>query len=153
MRLVGEFTPPADLGFLGSFVTGAAVSPDRTRVALRTYTVAFEWDIAAGADMVTTITTVVPRQTPLDDPQGEAIAYTLDGAAFLTVSDEAGPTALRRYEPASRPTPAAADAAEPKPLPGVGGGRWPVLAAAGAGTVALGAFLVTLYRLLRRRGA
>lgn len=109
---VGEFRPtptgePGDLGRIGELlVTGAAVSPDRTRVALRTYTAAYEWDAPDG-DIVEAITTREPRITPLPgEPQGEAIAYTVDGQSFLTVSDEAGPTTLRRYRPtAPEPTP------------------------------------------------
>ena len=51
--------------------------PDR--VALRTYTAAYEWDVPDG-DVVKAITTATPRITPLpDEPQGESIAYTADG--------------------------------------------------------------------------
>ncbi len=57
-------------------ITGAAVSPDRSRVVLRTYAEAYEWDVTDG-DVVKAITSGVPRVTPLpDEPQGEAIAYT-----------------------------------------------------------------------------
>lgn len=101
---VGEFQPVASgasnsLGELGEvLITGAATAPDRTRIALRTYTTAYEWDLQGG-DVVKAITTGNPRVTPLpDEPFGEAIAYTADGTAFLTVSDEEGPTTLRRYE-------------------------------------------------------
>ena len=86
-------------------VTGAAISPDRTRVALRTYTAAYEWDVPDG-DVVKAITTGTPRLTPLpDEPQGEAIAYTVDGPRFLTLSDEAGPTrcAVRAIDSRSGP--------------------------------------------------
>lgn len=67
-------------------VTGAARSPDGKRVALRTYADAFEWDVPDG-DLVKALTTGTPRVTALADPFGEAIAYSPDGSAFLTVSD------------------------------------------------------------------
>ncbi len=111
MRRVGEFRPtPAgaanSLGAVGeTTVTGAATSPDRRRVALRTYTAAYEWDVTDG-DVVTAITTVLPRRTTLpDEPQGEAISYTVDGQDFLTLSDESGPTTLRRYHPSTELVP------------------------------------------------
>ncbi|MEQ4303175.1 hypothetical protein ABNF97_17600 [Plantactinospora sp. B6F1] len=69
-------------------ITGAARSPDGSRIALRTYADAFEWDVQDD-DLVKTLTTGKPRMTPLADPFGEAIAYTPDGKNFLTVSDVA----------------------------------------------------------------
>ncbi|MDW5323835.1 hypothetical protein [Plantactinospora sp. KLBMP9567] len=69
-------------------ITGAARSPDGSRVALRTYADAFEWDVKDD-DLVKTLTTGKPRMTALADPFGEAVAYTPDGKSFLTVSDVA----------------------------------------------------------------
>lgn len=114
MRRVGEFRPIAagaanSLGAVGeTMITGAATSPDRRRIALRTYTAAYEWDVPDG-DVVKAITTGTPRLTPLPhEPQGEAIAYTVDGQDFLTLSDEPGPTTLHRYHPSHELAPAAA---------------------------------------------
>ncbi|MFF0653862.1 hypothetical protein [Micromonospora tulbaghiae] len=67
-------------------VTGAARSPDGSKVTLRTYADAFEFDVTGG-DIVTALTTGKPRVTPLADPFGEAISYTPDGKSFVTVSD------------------------------------------------------------------
>ncbi|WP_204037585.1 hypothetical protein [Micromonospora qiuiae] len=67
-------------------ITGAARSPDGTRVVLRTYADAFEYDVSNG-DIVAALTTTTPRVTALADPFGEAIAYSTDGKTFLTVSD------------------------------------------------------------------
>ena len=58
-------------------ITGAARSPDGKRIAVRTYADAFEWDVQDG-DLVKTLTTGTPRMTPLEDPFGEAIAYSTD---------------------------------------------------------------------------
>ncbi|MDG4767060.1 hypothetical protein O7632_23605 [Solwaraspora sp. WMMD406] len=83
-------------------VTGAARSLDGTRFAVRTYADAFEWDVPADGDLVTVMTTEEPRITPLTDAFGEAIAYSPDGAQFVTVSDvatleEETPVEILRY--------------------------------------------------------
>jgi hypothetical protein len=122
LRHVGQFNPVAigennPLGPLGEIlVTGAATSPDRHRVVLRTYTAAYEWDVTDD-DPVAAIIGGIPRVTALpDEPQGESIAYTVDGFSFLTVSDESGPTTLRRYErsEATVATPPATPSVAPK---------------------------------------
>ena len=104
LRKVGTFkakqTGTANpLGSAGaSMVTGAAQSPDRKRCVLRTYSDAYEWDVAGG-DVVKAITTGTPRITPLaDEPQGEAIAYTPDGQSLLTLSDQTGAAKLLKYQ-------------------------------------------------------
>jgi hypothetical protein len=75
----GEFKIPKTTthSFLGSGltvpVTGAASAPDGSRVVLRTFSDAFEWDVTNG-DIVGAVTGAkAPRVTPLpDEPQGEA---------------------------------------------------------------------------------
>ncbi|MFU8871341.1 hypothetical protein [Micromonospora sp. SL4-19] len=92
MTKVGEVTIPKTntenkLGAPGRLtVSGASRSPDGTKVVLRTYADAFEYDVAGG-DIVGALTTGKPRVTPLADPFGEAISYTPDGKSFVTVSD------------------------------------------------------------------
>ncbi|GAA2513390.1 hypothetical protein GCM10010201_06300 [Pilimelia columellifera subsp. columellifera] len=78
------------LGMIGRItVTGAASAPDGNRVALRSYADAFEFDVPDG-DLVKALTTGRPRVTPLpDEPWGEAISYSPDGARFVTVSETA----------------------------------------------------------------
>ncbi|MBT8227202.1 MAG: hypothetical protein HKP61_17935 [Dactylosporangium sp.] len=122
LKLVGEFKPPSTdtpspLPVLGrGLITGGATSPDKTRVVLRTYTDAFEWDVPDG-DIVKAITTGTPRVTPLpNEAQGESIAYTADGTAFVTVVDNESPasteTPILRYTPALGAPMAADDAAD-----------------------------------------
>jgi hypothetical protein len=120
---VGRFTPhhtgtANPFGFIGqNTVTGAAVSADRHRVALRTYSDAYEFDVADG-DLVAAISAGSPRITALpDEPQGESIAYTPDGTGFLTVSDAAEPTPLLRWVP-NRPARAAPPGSQPGSSPG-----------------------------------
>jgi len=124
MKRVGEFKPsrtgsPHTLGLIGQLtVTGGANSKDRSKVALRTYSDAYEWDVTDG-DVVKAITTGEPRVTPLtDDEFGESIAYSADGTKFLTVSEtvdqpEDVKPIIREYAPASAPLPSAS--------PGAGG--------------------------------
>jgi hypothetical protein len=128
LERVGEFTPP-DTGAEHAFgrlarlvITGGATSPDGTRVVLRTYTDAFEFDVPDG-DVSAAITDGTPRITPLpDEPLGETITYSPDGETFLTVSEspqdvEYQPVILRYTptEPAPEPTPEE-EAAAPPPV-------------------------------------
>ncbi|SCL48368.1 hypothetical protein [Micromonospora peucetia] len=92
MKQVGEIALPATdtdnrLGAPGRVaITGAARSPDGSRVVLRTYADAFEYDVTGG-NVVAALTSGKPRVTALADPFGEAITYSPDGKTFLTVSD------------------------------------------------------------------
>jgi hypothetical protein len=93
LKKVGEVALPKTetdnpFGAIGRLtVTGAARAPDGSRVVLRTYADAFEYDVTDG-DVVKALTTGEARATPLTNDQfGEAIAYSPDGKTFLTVSD------------------------------------------------------------------
>jgi hypothetical protein len=123
LRRAGDVTVPVTttanpFGFPGRLViTGGAVSPDGRHATLRTYADAFEYDVPAGGDLVRAITDGTPRTVALpDEPQGESIAYSADGAALLTVSEESGkrPVELLRYPLPDRPA-ATASAPEPEP--------------------------------------
>ncbi|MGW3811999.1 hypothetical protein, partial [Micromonospora sp. NPDC005113] len=125
MRKVGDIALPRTetenpLNTFGRVaITGAARSPDGTRVVLRTYADAFEFDVTGG-DIVGALTTGKPRVTPLTDPFGEAISYTTDGKTFLTVSDgqqftEEETVDILSYTPStSTAQPLAEDAGESK---------------------------------------
>jgi hypothetical protein len=111
MRKAGEIALPKTqtenaLNTFGRIaITGASRAPDGSRVVLRTYADAFEFDVTGG-DIVGALTTGKPRVTPLADPFGEAISYTSDGKSFLTVSDAARfaedePLDILSYTPSS----------------------------------------------------
>ena len=114
MSKVGQFSLPRTTTgnpfsvFGRLVVTGGAVAPDGSRVVLRTYADAIEFDVTDG-DVVKAITTGVPRITPLpDEPQGESITYSRDGRLFLTVSETADQPpgtapAILSYPPAVGP--------------------------------------------------
>ncbi|WP_327005705.1 esterase-like activity of phytase family protein [Dactylosporangium sp. NBC_01737] len=93
LKQMGTFTPQETktanpLAFLGwKAITGAASSPDGTRVVIRTYSDAYEFDVQGG-DVIKAITTGKPRITPLpNEARGEAITYSTDGKQYITASD------------------------------------------------------------------
>jgi hypothetical protein len=118
MEKVGEFSPQRTgtsnplLAVGNTPVTGAAKSPDGSKVVLRTYSDAYEFDVPDG-DIVKAITTGTPRITPLpDEPQGESITYSADGKNFVTVSEKpagADSPKLLRYAPYVPPPPGPTD--------------------------------------------
>jgi hypothetical protein len=120
LRQAGSFRPHSNgtanpLGFIGAgLVTGGAVSPDGSHAVVRTYADAYEFDVKNG-DVAAAIATGEPRITPLpDEPQGESIAYSPDGASFYTCSDQPDATPILKYTVAGRPAaPAAATPSRP----------------------------------------
>ncbi|NUS73595.1 MAG: hypothetical protein HOQ05_09355 [Corynebacteriales bacterium] len=106
VTFTGTGTPGGDAVGIGEVaqvtITGGAVSPDGKKVALRTYTDAYEWDVPNG-DIATAITSSEPRRTPLpNEPQGEAITYSADGKNFITTTEGADPPLLQ-WAPAAPP--------------------------------------------------
>lgn len=94
-------------------VTGAALSPNGKKVVIRTYTDAYEWDIAG--TIPATITKGKARHTPMpNESRGEAISYTADGTAFVTAS-ATSPSKLMRWTPAVAAKPSAAAAPTENP--------------------------------------
>jgi hypothetical protein len=74
-------------------VTGGAVSPDGTRIVLRTYTDAYLWRAEDG-DVAGALATGRPVRLPLPPTaQGEAVTFTPDGRSLLT-STEGRPAAV-----------------------------------------------------------
>ncbi|MEV0877248.1 hypothetical protein AB0I85_05355 [Micromonospora echinofusca] len=111
MKKVGEISLPETdtdnrLGAPGRVaITGAARSPDGSRVVVRTYADAFEYDVTDG-NVLAALTGGEPRVTALADPFGEAISYSPDGKTFLTVSDggqldEDAPIDILGYTPST----------------------------------------------------
>ena len=87
-------TPGGPVGVVGQLlVTGGAVSPDGTRVVLRTYTDAYLWRADDG-DVARALASGTPVRFPLPPTrQGEAVAFTPDGRSLLT-STEGRPAAV-----------------------------------------------------------
>ncbi|MFR9775044.1 hypothetical protein ACL02O_03175 [Micromonospora sp. MS34] len=127
MEKVGEVTVPKTntdnkLGAPGRMtITGAARSPDGSKVVLRTYADAFEYDVANG-DIVGALTKGTPKVTPLADVFGEAISYTADGKTFVTVSDvglldATEPVEILSYTPSTTGAEALTNAGADPPKP------------------------------------
>lgn len=104
-RITGTPGGPGIGGLANVLVTAGDISPDGSRVALRTYTDVYEWsvpgdDVAAAFDGEPTVTPL-PEQR-----QGEGLAYTVDGEAVLVSTEGAGSAVdrvpLRRDEDAPR---------------------------------------------------
>ncbi len=70
-----------------AFVTGATVSPGGTRIAVRTYLEALELERGRGRPFDTRFSGVERVRLPLER-QGEVIAYTRDGLALVTTSEQ-----------------------------------------------------------------
>jgi hypothetical protein len=69
-------------------VTGAAVSPDGTRLAIRTYTDAWEWHRRVRASFEAIFTAPFEHVSIPLERQGESIAYSRDGKALVTTSEQ-----------------------------------------------------------------
>jgi hypothetical protein len=112
-------------------VTGGDLSPDGTRVVLRTYTAAYEWDVSGG-DVVAALAED-PERVPLpSSPQGEGIAYSRDGRSLLTSSEgRSGPVfELRPGAATAAAEPTRTDAPKAAPRPAGSGWRVPLTVAA-----------------------
>jgi hypothetical protein len=69
-------------------VTGAAVSPDGTRLAIRTYVDAWEWRRRPGSPFASIFAARFEHVSIPLERQGESIAYTSDGRALVTTSEQ-----------------------------------------------------------------
>ena len=130
---------PAQGGAVRVLVTAGDISPDGTRVAVRTYTDLFEWrvdgdDLAAAMDDEPAVTALPPTV------QGEGLAYARDGrAVLLTTEGVAAP--VHRLPRTVGPAPAPA-------VPGVVTAGPPYALLVGG---ALLAGAVGVWRVTRRR--
>jgi hypothetical protein len=83
---------------VGGLATAGDVSADGRTVVVRTYTALFAWTRRPGASLAATLArTPCVGSAPLwQEGQGEAMALSRDGQAFLTIPEGAGAT-VRRY--------------------------------------------------------
>lgn len=92
-RLVGDVVSPGLPVPLGRAVTAIDVHPSARALVMRTYTGVFEFVVAApavdDAGLVRLLSAVPARVAtgPLREPQGEAVAYDLDGTTVLLASE------------------------------------------------------------------
>jgi hypothetical protein len=143
-------TPGGPVGRAGQLlVTGGAVSPDGTHLAVRTYTDAYVWALT-GSDVVGALATEPVRVALPDSPQGEAISFTADGGA-LVIASEGTPTDVTvvPLPAAAAPTETTAAGATPSLTDFTSSGLSPVTSAVIAACVAT--VLVWIAGLFRRR--
>ncbi|PRY48749.1 hypothetical protein LY71_108127 [Geodermatophilus tzadiensis] len=108
-------TPGGPVGRAGQLlVTGGAVARDGSRLALRTYTDAYVWDLA-GADVPGALAGEPVRIALPAAPQGEAVSFTADGSALLVAGEGVPGDVTQVPIPAATPAspPAPAGATEP----------------------------------------
>jgi hypothetical protein len=113
LQLTPTGTPGGPAGVVGQLlVTGGAVSPDGTRIVLRTYTDAYLWRADDG-DVARALAAGRPVRLPLPPTaQGEAVAFTPDGRSLLT-STEGRPAAVHVLSLGELAGPAASRTAGP----------------------------------------
>lgn len=155
---VGGTSLPSVAGDLA--VTGGDISPDGSRVVLRTYAAAFEATIpaVAGPRLRAAYATGTPGariDLPAEE-QGEGIAYARDGRSLWLTSEKLHPPLDHVVAVASSPSPVAT----PSSVPPVGPGVLQVpddkptsyYTYGGIGLAAVGLLVLALRRFARRRG-
>lgn len=81
-----------------TFVTGAAISPDGTEIAVRTYTEIAYWKRNAGQSIADALQNGTRRSLPYrQEPQGEAICFDKDGKGYFTISERANASSVNLY--------------------------------------------------------
>ncbi|HSV75234.1 MAG TPA: hypothetical protein VLH79_15875 [Chthonomonadales bacterium] len=102
---------------LGRLATGGDVSPDGSRVFIRTYAEGYEWRIPEGATVADALRGT-PRVIALPFlGQFEAVCYRLDGQAVLTTS-EGSPCLVWEVDVAKAPAPRETRGLGPSPATG-----------------------------------
>ncbi len=126
LQTTGTPGGPGIGGLAQLLVTAGAFAPDGSRLALRTYTDLYEWEVEG--DDVAGAFAGEPTVTPLPPTgQGEGLTYTADGRALLVSTEGAGAPVHRIAldGPAPEPTPeppSVERVAEPDRVPYVVGG-------------------------------
>ena len=148
-RATGTQGGPGIGGLAQLLVTAADISPDGGRLAVRTYTDVYEFDLPNG-DLVAGLATE-PTVSPLPSTQqGEGLAYSRDGRSLLLSSEGRG-SPVHRLIPVVAPIPTG-PAARAAPAPAVQDPatdrRWPLV---GAGSALLVVLVLAAARAVRHR--
>lgn len=128
-------TPGGPVGAVSQvLVTGGAVSPDGTRLALRTYTDLYLWTVRDG-DVADALRNGKPTRLPLPrEEQGESVAFTPDGRSVLTTSEGlAAPVHMVALPPPGTPSPSPTASPSPSPAHRPARGSHHASEASGAG--------------------
>ncbi len=88
---------------IGNLSTGGDIAPDGSLIAIRTYNTAWAWRRVPGQTIGQAVTTERCALETLDERQGEALGFTSDGGAYVTISEDPNPRIYRfQLLPASR---------------------------------------------------
>jgi len=84
---VGALNVPLGENVTAQYVTAADLSPDGTRLAVRSYTQLFLFDWAGSAAFDTLVAPSATSLLPALEPQGEGVAFTNDGTGMYLASE------------------------------------------------------------------
>jgi hypothetical protein len=100
LRRIGRLDVPISPDVTALWVTAGDLSPDRARLAIRSYVALYLFDWAGSAVFDTAVTPVAVSLYGADEPQGEGLTFDLSGERFYLVSEgtPAGPPQLSRID-------------------------------------------------------
>jgi hypothetical protein len=90
LNRVGALNVPLGDNVSAQYVTSADLSPDGTRLAVRSYTQLFLFSWAGSAAFDTLVTPATASLIPALEPQGEGVAFTNDGTRMYLASEGVG---------------------------------------------------------------
>ncbi len=104
MREVASFTippgaanaPSAVARFPGTIITGADISPDGSTILVRTYRRVLAFSRGKRGTVAAAFRRPPCDAPQIDEPQGEAIGFTANGASYVTISEGVG-AAVHRF--------------------------------------------------------
>jgi hypothetical protein len=96
-RRIGQMTFSDGLPVYPDMATGGDISPDGTRLVVRTYQCAYEWRIPRGQSVEQAIRVPPIRSLLALERQGEGVCYGLDGKTMYTTSEQR-PTPIYVYK-------------------------------------------------------
>ncbi len=105
MREVASFTlapddsilPTGVARFPGTIITGADISPDGSTILVRTYRRVLAFSRGKHGTVASAFRRPSCAAPQIDEPQGEAIGFTANGASYVTISEGVG-AAVHRFE-------------------------------------------------------
>ena len=105
MREVASFTlapddsilPAGVARFPGTIITGADISPDGSTILVRTYRRILAFSRGEHGTVAAAFRRPSCDAPQIDEPQGEAIGFTANGASYVTISEGVG-AAVHRFD-------------------------------------------------------
>jgi hypothetical protein len=92
----GDAAPSAVARFPGTIITSADISPDGSTILVRTYRRVLAFSRGARGTVAAAFRRPPCAAPQIDEPQGEAIGFTANGASYVTISEGVG-AAVHRF--------------------------------------------------------